>query len=114
MRDGGGADRTAGERVREGGVQRGRADLIEQMQQARRLADERVPAERERVDEGRGLGAGVAQAIAAAQVVRAPFLGDERGEMRVVFDALLAIVAARVARDLGRAVQEAYDVFGRG
>ena len=99
--DGGGADRAAGEGLGERGLQRGRADLIEQAQQARGLAGERVAPDGEGVEEGLGLRAGVPEAIAAAEVVGAALLGDERGEMGVVFDALPAIVAARVAGDLG-------------
>jgi len=36
-----------------------------------------------------------------AEVVRAVLLGDQRREMGVVFDPLLAIVAARMAGDFG-------------
>jgi two-component system sensor histidine kinase BaeS len=54
----------------------------------------------------------VPEAIAAAEVVRAALLGDERGEVGVVFDALTAIVGARMARDFGAAVQETHLVFG--
>ena len=53
--------------------------------------------------------AGVPEAIAAAEVVGAALLGDERGEVGVVLDALAAIVAARVAGDLGAAVEQAHD-----
>ena len=112
MGDGRGADRAAGERFREGGVERRRADLIEQAQQARGLAGERVAAHGEGGEERLRLRAGMPEAIAAAQVVGVPLLGDQRREMRVVFDALLAIIAARVARDLGRAIEEAHEVFG--
>ena len=66
----------------------------------------------ERVEEGGGLRAAVAETIPAAEVVRAPLLGDERGEMGVVFDAVAAIVAARVAGGLGGAVEQADLVLG--
>ena len=98
----------AGEGLGERRVQRGGADLIEQAQQARGLAGEGVAADGEGVEEGLGLGAGVPEAIAAAEVVGVALLGDERGEMGVVFDALPAIVAARVAGDLGGAVEQAH------
>ena len=84
----------------------GGADLIEQAQQARGLAGERVAADGEGGEERLGLRAGLPEAIAAAQVVGAPLLGDERREMRVVFDALPAIIAARVARDLAACRRE--------
>ena len=112
MGDGGGADGAAGERFREGGVEGRRADLIEQAQQTRGLAGEQVAANGEGGEERLRLRAGLPEAIAAAQVVGTTLLGDQRREMRVVFDALLAIIAARVARDLGRALEEAHEVFG--
>ncbi len=95
--DGGGADRAAREGLGERGIQCGRADLIEQAQQARGLTGERVAADGEGVDEGLGVRTGVPEAIAAAELVGVAFLGDERGEVGVVFDALLARVTARVA-----------------
>jgi hypothetical protein len=51
---------------------------------------------REGLEEGLGLRAGVPEAIAAAELVGVALLGDKRGEVGVVFDALLAIVAAGV------------------
>ena len=87
--------------------------LIEQAEQARGVAGERVAAAGEGLEEGLGVRAGVPEAIAAAQVVRAALLGGERGEVGVVLDPLAALVAAGVARDLGRAVEEAHDCVRR-
>jgi hypothetical protein len=39
--------------------------------------------------------------------MRAPLGGDQPGEMRAVFGAQAAVIAARVARDLGGAVEHA-------
>ena len=112
VRHGRGADRPPGEGLGERGLQRGRADLIEQTQQARGLTGERVPPDGEGVEEGVGLGAGGPETIAAAEVVRAVLLGDQRGEVGGVLDALPALVGARMARDFGAAVQEPHLVFG--
>ena len=66
----------------------------------------------EGLEEGLGLRASGAEAIAATEVMRAVLLGDQRGEVGVVFDPLPAIVTTRVAGDLSHAVEEAHLVFG--
>lgn len=99
--DGGGAARPAGEGLGERRIESGGADLIEQAQQARGLTGERLAPDGEGVEEGARVPAGVAEAVAAAEVVRVALLSDECGEMGFVFDALPAIVAARMAGDLG-------------
>ena len=111
VRHGGGADRPAGEGLGERGLQRGGADVIEQPQQVRGLPGERVAPDGEGFEEGLGLRAGGAEAIAAPEVMRAVLLGDERGEVGVVLDALPAIVGAGMARDFGAAVQDPHLVF---
>ena len=52
------------------------------------------------------MGAGLPEAIAPAQVVGAPFLADEEREVGRLFHALAVRVAARMAGDLGGAVEE--------
>jgi hypothetical protein len=109
--DGGGADGHAAQSLGQGGVEQGRADLIEQAEQVGGLAGERVPADGEGLEEGGGLGTGLPEAIAPAEVVGAPLRGGERGEVRLVVDPLAAVVTPHVAGDLGGAVEEADEVF---
>ena len=100
--DGGRANSAPRERLRERGVEGGGADLIEQAQQARGLAGQRMSPDGEGVEEGVGLRAGVAEPIAAAELVGVALLGDEGGEVGVVFDALPAILSqAPVKREAG-------------
>jgi len=109
--DGGGANGAPRERLRERGVEGSGADLIEQAQHARGLAGQRMPPDGEGVEEGLGLGAGLPEAITAAEVVGVALGLDQRGQMGLVFDALPALVAADMTRDLDRAVEEAQGVL---
>jgi hypothetical protein len=111
--DGRGADRAPGEGLGERRLQRGSADLIEQAQQARGLAGQGVVTDGQGVEEGLGLRAGVAETIAAPERVRVTLLSGERGEVGLGFDPLPAIVVARVARDLGGAVEDPHGVVRR-
>jgi len=110
--DRGGADGAAADRLRQGRIEGAGADLVEQVQQARRLAGERLAAAGEGVEEGVGVGAGVPEAVAAPEVVGPALLGDEGRQVGLVLDALAAIVAAGMAGDLGGAVQEAHRMLG--
>ena len=111
MRDGPGAEGVAGHRVGEGRVEVPGIVLVEKPQQGRRVAGDQLPAARERLEEGAGVGAGLAEAIPTAEFV-GPALGrGERGQMGLGLDPLAAVVAPRVAGDLRRSVEEADGVF---
>jgi hypothetical protein len=84
--DGRGADRTPAEGLGEGRVQGGRADLIQQAQQARGFAGEGVSPDREGLEEGLGLRAGLPEAIATAEFVRAALLGLRSAHLRGHFE----------------------------
>jgi hypothetical protein len=102
---GGRADRSPGEGLAERGVQGGAADLVKQPQQAGGLAGERLAAEREGLEERVGVSARGAEAIATAQVMGPALLLGQGRQVRVVFDALAPIVAARMVRDVGAPVK---------
>jgi hypothetical protein len=112
VRDGDGAEGAPGEGLAEGGVERAGAHLVEEPEQLGRWSDQRLAAEGERVEECGGVRAGLAEAITAAECMRAALLGDERGQMGVVVDPLPAIIAARVAGDLPVPVEDPHDLFG--
>src|SRR2546428_566158 len=76
------------------------------------VAGERLAPQGQGVEERVGVRAVLPEPVPAAEVVGAALLAGERGQMRVVLDALSPVVAARVARDLGAAVEEPDDVFG--
>ena len=111
MRDGPGAEGVAGHRVGEGRVEVPGIVLVEETEQGRRVAGDELPAAGERVEEGVGVGAGLAEAIPTAEFV-GPALGrGERGQMGLGLDPLAAVVAPGVAGDLRRSVEEADAVF---
>jgi hypothetical protein len=63
--------------------------------------------------DGNTVGAGGAEAIVPAEVMGAPLFVYKRREVGRVFDPVTAVVAARVAGDLGRAVDEPDERLGR-
>ena len=104
--DGGRADGPAREGLGERGIERGRAEAVEQIEQAARFGGERMAPRGERLEEGVGVGAAAAEQIAPAQLVRGALHGGERGEVRGVLDDLAVIVGAGMARELGGAVDD--------
>src|SRR5262249_11035889 len=74
VRDGSGAEGVPGHRVREGGVELPGLVLVEEAEQGRGVARDEFPAAGEGLEEGVGVRAGLAEAIAAAELVR-PALG---------------------------------------
>ena len=60
----------------------------------------------EGVEEGVGMGAGLTEAIAAAQLVRAALGRGEGRQVGLDLDPLAAVVAAGMARDLGGPVED--------
>jgi hypothetical protein len=111
VRDGPGTEGVAGDRVGEGGVEVPGVVLVEEAEQGRRVAGDELAAPGEGVEEGVGVGAGLAEAIPAAELV-GPTLGrGERGQVILGLDALAAVVTPGVAGDLRRPVEEADSVF---
>jgi hypothetical protein len=109
--DGGRTDGAPAQGLGEGGGERGGADLIEEAEQVGRLAGERMPADGEGFQEGGGLRTRLPEAIAPAEIVGSAFRGGQRGEVGLVVEALAPVIAARVAGDLGGALEQADEMF---
>jgi hypothetical protein len=103
--NGPGAEGVAGHGVGEGGVELAGVVPVEQAEQEGRVVGQALAAPGEGVEEGGRMRAGVAEAIAAAQVLGAAFGGGEAGQVGLGLDALAAVVGAGVARDLRRSIQ---------
>jgi hypothetical protein len=112
VRDGDGAEGAPRAGLAEGRIEGAGADLVEEPQQLGRGSGQGLAAEGQCVEEGGGVRAGLPEAIAAPELRRAVLLGDERGQVGIVFNPLSALVAARVAGDLGEAVEDPHDIFG--
>ena len=97
--------------LREGGIDRGGAEAIGQGEQATGFGEEGMAALGEGLDEGGGVGAETAEAIAPAQLVRGPLHGRERREVGGVFDDLAVIVRADMVGELRGAIDEPDGVF---
>ena len=109
--DGGRTDRTSPEDLGERGVERGRAEAIEQVEQTPRFAEKRMAPLGERLDEARGVRAQTAEPITPAQLVSGPVHGRECGDVRRVFDDLAVIVRADMPRELRHPVDDPDRVF---
>ena len=111
VRDGGRTDRPSPEGLGKRGIERGRAEAIEQVEQTARFAEERMASLGERLDEARGVRAQTAEPIAPAQLVSGPLHRRECGEVRRVFDDLAVIVRADMPHELGPPVDDPDQVF---
>ena len=76
----------AGEGVGERGIEVGGAVAVEEAEQACGVGGQAIAAAGEVLEEGVGVGAGLAEAIPAAQVVGVPLGGGERGQVGLGLD----------------------------
>lgn len=108
MGDGAGAGRLAGQRGVDGRGQGRRAMLVEQVAEPAELRDAAIAVGRPLREEPVQRGDGLSQPLSGGDWAGGALLGGQCGDMGGILDDHAGVVAARVAGDLGRAIDDAH------
>ena len=112
--DGTAAESTSREGIGNGNLEFHCAVPLEECEESGGVGAERLATGSQGLEEGLRALAHGAQQVPAPELVRCTFLASESGDVRRVLHHLLLVPGALVARDLGRAVEDAYDILGGG